>query len=44
MMIISVVAVVRLAARVYAGALLASGGRVKIRDAWRAAEELTSGR
>lgn len=43
-MIISVVAVVRLAARVYAGALLASGGRVKIRDAWRAAEELTAGR
>ncbi|MEE9581516.1 MAG: ABC transporter permease [Acidimicrobiia bacterium] len=43
-MIVAVVAVVRLAARVYAGALLASGGRVKIRDAWRAAAELTAGR
>lgn len=43
-MVIAVVAVVRLAARVYAGALLAAGGRVKLRDAWRAAGELVTTR
>lgn len=43
-MAVSVVAVVRLSARIYAGALLASGGRVKIRDAWRSAAELTASR
>jgi len=41
-MTVAVVAVIRLAARVYAGALLTAGGRVKIRDAWRAAGELVS--
>jgi len=43
-MIVAVVGVVRIAARVYAGALLASGGRVRIRDAWRSAGELTARR
>jgi ABC-2 type transport system permease protein len=43
-MVLAVVAVVRLAARVYAGALLTAGARVKIRDAWRAAGELVAGR
>jgi ABC-2 type transport system permease protein len=43
-MIVTVVGVVRIAARVYAGALLASGGRVHIRDAWRSAGELTARR
>jgi ABC-2 type transport system permease protein len=36
----AVIAVVRLAARIYAGALLAQGGRIKLRRAWRAAGEL----
>ena len=40
----AVVGVVRLAARIYAGALLTAGARVKIRDAWRAAGELVAGR
>ncbi len=43
-MIIAVVGVIRVAARVYAGALLASGGRVRIRAAWRSAGELTARR
>lgn len=43
-MVITVVVVVRLAARVYAGALLTAGGRVKLREAWRAAGELVGGR
>ncbi len=43
-MLATVVGVIRLAARVYAGALLAAGGRVRILDAWRAAAELTAGR
>jgi len=43
-MIVAVVGVVRTAARVYAGALLASGGRVRIRAAWRSAGELTARR
>jgi ABC-2 type transport system permease protein len=38
----SIAGVVRLAARVYAGALLSSGGRLKFRQAWRAARELAS--
>jgi ABC-2 type transport system permease protein len=42
-MVAAVFGVVRLAARVYAGALLAAGGRVKIRDAWRSAGELAAG-
>jgi ABC-2 type transport system permease protein len=37
---VTVVLVVRLAARVYAGAILAAGGRVKVGQAWRAAKEL----
>lgn len=32
--------VIRLAARIYAGGLLAGGGRVKVRQAWKAAGEL----
>lgn len=40
----TVVGVVRIAARVYAGALLAAGGRIKIREAWNAAGELAAGR
>jgi ABC-2 type transport system permease protein len=36
----AVVAVVRTAARIYAGALLAQGGRIGLRRAWRAAGEL----
>jgi ABC-2 type transport system permease protein len=44
LMVVGVVAVVRLAARVYAGALLAAGGKVKIGDAWRAASELIAAR
>jgi ABC-2 type transport system permease protein len=43
-MLVAVVGVVRLSARIYAGALLAAGGRVKIREAWRAAGELTTTR
>lgn len=43
-MVLTVVVVVRLAARVYAGALLTAGGRVKVREAWRAAGELVAGR
>jgi len=43
-MLLAVVAVTRLAARVYAGALLAGGGRIKMRKAWKAAGELVSGR
>lgn len=37
----AVVVVVRIAARIYAGALLAQGGRIGLRRAWRAAGELT---
>lgn len=36
----AVVAVVRVAARIYAGALLAQGSRIGLRQAWRAAGEL----
>ncbi len=36
----AVVAVVRISARIYAGALLAQGGRIGLRRAWRAAGEL----
>jgi ABC-2 type transport system permease protein len=36
LMVASIVAMVQLAARVYAGALLRIGQRVKVRDAWRA--------
>ncbi len=43
-MVGAVLGVVRLSARIYAGALLASGGRVKLGDAWRAAGELTARR
>lgn len=32
--------VIRLAARIYAGALLSASGRVKLRQAWRASKEL----
>jgi ABC-2 type transport system permease protein len=43
-MVAAVLGVMRLSARIYAGALLASGGRVKLADAWRAAGELTARR
>lgn len=43
-MVLAVVGVTRLAARIYAGALLAGGGRVKVRQAWKAAGELAAGR
>jgi ABC-2 type transport system permease protein len=43
-MLVAVFGVMRLAARIYAGALLGIGSRVRIRDAWRAAGELTSSR
>jgi ABC-2 type transport system permease protein len=43
-MSLAVVGVVRLAARVYAGALLSAGARVKLREAWRTAGELVAGR
>jgi ABC-2 type transport system permease protein len=36
----AVVGVVRIAARIYAGALLAQGSRIKLRQAWRASKEL----
>jgi ABC-2 type transport system permease protein len=36
-MLISIVAVVLLAARLYEGAILRTGARVKLRDAWRSA-------
>lgn len=39
-MVASVVLATRLAARIYAGALLTSGSRVKLRHAWKAAGEL----
>ncbi len=38
--LLAVIGVVRIAARIYAGALLAAGSRVKIRQAWKAAGEL----
>jgi ABC-2 type transport system permease protein len=41
-MVAAVVAVTRLAARIYAGALLTSGSRVKLRQAWKASRELAS--
>jgi ABC-2 type transport system permease protein len=40
--IAAVVMVVRTAARIYAGALLAQGGRIGLRRAWRAAGELAA--
>jgi ABC-2 type transport system permease protein len=36
-MLVSIVAVVLLAARLYEGAILRTGARVKLRDAWRSA-------
>ena len=36
----AVVGVVRMAARIYSGALLAQGSRIKLRQAWRASGEL----
>ena len=36
----AVVGVVRVAARIYSGALLAQGSRIKLRQAWRASREL----
>ena len=36
-MLVSIVAVVVLAARLYEGAILRTGARVKLRDAWRSA-------
>lgn len=36
----AVVAVVRIAARIYAGALLSQGSRIKVRQAWKASGEL----
>jgi len=38
----AIAVVVRLAARVYAGALLGAGSRMKLRQAWRAAGELAA--
>lgn len=42
-MLLAIVGVAKLAARIYAGALLAGGGKVKIRQAWRDSRELASG-
>ena len=36
----AIAVVVRLAARIYAGAILTAGGKVKLRQAWRASAEL----
>jgi ABC-2 type transport system permease protein len=36
-MLVSIVAVVLLASRLYEGAILRTGARVKLRDAWRSA-------
>ena len=36
----AVVGVVRIAARIYAGALLSQGSRIRLRQAWRASREL----
>jgi len=36
-MLASIIAVVVLAARLYEGAILRTGARVKLRDAWRSA-------
>jgi ABC-2 type transport system permease protein len=36
-MVVTTVAVVLLAARLYEGAILRTGARVKLRDAWRSA-------
>jgi ABC-2 type transport system permease protein len=41
--VIGTVLVIRIAARIYAGGLLSSGGRVKLRQAWKAAGELAEG-
>jgi ABC-2 type transport system permease protein len=43
-MSLAVFGVMRLAARIYAGALLTAGARVKLREAWNAAGELVAGR
>ncbi|MEX1207590.1 MAG: ABC transporter permease [Acidimicrobiia bacterium] len=43
MTVIGTVLVIRVAARIYAGGLLSSGGRVKLRQAWKAAGELAEG-
>jgi ABC-2 type transport system permease protein len=37
-MVVSVIGLLRLAGRIYAGALLRIGRRVKLREAWRGAE------
>jgi hypothetical protein len=42
-MVAAVYAVVRLAARVYAGALLSSGARLGWRQAWRSARHAAAG-
>lgn len=44
LMAVAIVLVVRLAARIYSGALLAAGGKVKLREAWKAAGELVAHR
>jgi ABC-2 type transport system permease protein len=41
--VIGTVLVIRIAARIYAGGLLSAGGRVKLRQAWKAAGELAEG-
>lgn len=42
-MVLAVIGTTRLAARIYAGALLTGGARVKLRQAWRASGELAGG-
>lgn len=43
-MLLSVVGVIRVAARIYAGALLHTGSRVKVLRAWRSASDLVEAR
>jgi ABC-2 type transport system permease protein len=38
LMVCAVYLLIRLAGKIYSGALLRSGAKVKLRDAWRAAE------
>ncbi|HSG78683.1 MAG TPA: ABC transporter permease [Acidimicrobiia bacterium] len=40
LMVAATVGVVRLAARIYTGAILRSGARIKLRDAWRSARDM----
>jgi ABC-2 type transport system permease protein len=42
LMVIAIIVIVRLAGRVYAGAVLHAGEKLKIRDAWRRAEDLAA--